>query len=133
MFKYDGKYYLITSGCTGWNPNQTEIRRCRQFVGTVEKYGRSLRRRRSGTTFRTQSTCVIPVDPENGKYIYMGDRWLNPDNGGDLSDSRYVWLPIEFGSNDEIVLKSYSNSLDELDNKGKVTLNTASGSTMFCQ
>ena len=35
----------------------------------------------SNNTFETQSTCVIPVDAENGKFIYMGDRWYNPDNG----------------------------------------------------
>ena len=125
MFKYDGKYYLITSGCTGWNPNQARYAVADSSLGPWKNMGDPCVGEESGTTFRTQSTCVIPVDPENGKYIYMGDRWLNPDNGGDLSDSRYVWLPIEFGSNDEIVLKRYSNwTLDELDNKGKVTLQT---------
>lgn len=125
MFKYDGKYYLITSGCTGWNPNQARYAVADSPLGPWKNMGDPCEGEESSTTFRTQSTCVIPVDPENGKYIYMGDRWLNPDNGGDLSDSRYVWLPIEFGSNDEIKLKRYSNwTLDELNNKGKVTVLT---------
>ena len=25
MFKYDGKYYLMTSGCTGWGANQASF------------------------------------------------------------------------------------------------------------
>ena len=48
-----------------------------------------------------------PVDAEDGKILYMGDRWYNPDNGKDLSDSRYVWLPIEFGANNTIAIKNY--------------------------
>lgn len=24
MFQYKGKYYMINSGCTGWNPNKAE-------------------------------------------------------------------------------------------------------------
>lgn len=55
----------------------------------------------------------------------MGDRWYNPDNGKDLSDSRYVWLPIEFGSGDTIMLKNYSNwTLDELEGKGSIDVTT---------
>ena len=45
----------------------------------------------------------------------MGDRW----NAGDLSESRYVWLPIEFLPDDKIAIGRYSNwTLDELDGKG---------------
>ena len=43
------------------------------------------------TTFYSQSTCVFR-DPESDTWIYMGDRW----NEDDLSNSRYIWLPIEF-------------------------------------
>jgi hypothetical protein len=25
MFKYKGLYLMLTSGCTGWNPNRAEI------------------------------------------------------------------------------------------------------------
>ena len=63
------------------------------------------------TTYDTQSTCVFPVDAENGKFIYMGDRW----NAGYLRDSRYVWLPVEFQGDGRIALRRYENwTLDEL-------------------
>ena len=46
------------------------------------------------TTFDSQSTCIFQTD--DGTIVYMGDRW-NSDN---LSDSRYVWLPIDFDGTD---------------------------------
>ena len=125
MFKYQNKYYLITSGCTGWAPNQAAYAVADSPLGPWTRMGDPCIGDTSSTTFDTQSTCVIPVDAENGKFIYMGDRWYNPDNGKDLSDSRYVWLPIEFGANNTIALKNYANwTKKELDNKGALTLNT---------
>ncbi len=118
MFKYKGKYYLINSGCTGWNPNKAQYAVADHPLGPWTVMGDPCVGDTKGTTFDTQSTCVFPVDAENGKFIYMGDRWFNPDNGGDLSDSRYVWLPVEFLPNNRLQLKSYENwTLKELDNK----------------
>ena len=125
MFKYQGKYYLITSGCTGWAPNQAAYAVADSPLGPWTRMGDPCIGDTSGTTFDTQSTCVIPVDAENGKFIYMGDRWYNPDNGKDLSDSRYVWLPIEFNINDSIIIKNDSDwTLKDLENKEAITINT---------
>lgn len=125
MFKYQGKYYLITSGCTGWAPNQARYAVADSPLGPWTNKGDPCVGDSNHTTFQTQSTCVIPVDAENGKFIYMGDRWLNPDSGGDLSDSRYVWLPIEFGSDNTIMIKDYSDwTLDELEGKGSISIDT---------
>ena len=126
MFKYQGKYYLITSGCTGWAPNQARYAVADSPLGPWTNMGNPCVGDTANNTFETQSTCVIPVDAENGKFIYMGDRWYNPDNGKDLSDSRYVWLPIEFGANNTIAIKNYKDwTLDELEDKGAISINTA--------
>lgn len=126
MFKYQGKYYLITSGCTGWAPNQARYAVADSPLGPWTNMGNPCVGDTSNNTFETQSTCVIPVDAENGKFIYMGDRWYNPDNGKDLSDSRYVWLPIEFGANNTIAIKNYKDwTLDELEDKDAISINTA--------
>lgn len=90
MFLYDGKYYMITSGCSGWAPNQANYAVADTPLGPWTTKGDPCVGDTNKTTFDTQSTCVFPVDAANGKYIYMGDRWMNPDKGGDLSDSRYV-------------------------------------------
>ncbi len=51
------------------------------------------------TTFDSQSTCVF--EAPSGELIYMGDRW-NSDN---LSDSRYIWLPVEFSEDGRMELR----------------------------
>ena len=51
------------------------------------------------TTFDTQSTCVFK--DSTGRYIYMGDRW----NSKNLSDSRYVWLPVKFTQDGNMLLE----------------------------
>ena len=125
MFKYNGMYYLITSGCTGWAPNQAAYAVAEDPMGPWTRMGDPCVGDTDRNTFWTQSTCVIPVDPENGEFIYMGDRWYNPDTGADISDSRYVWLPIEFGSDNTIMIKDYSNwTLDELKGKGAISVDT---------
>ncbi|MFS0635366.1 family 43 glycosylhydrolase [Mesobacillus foraminis] len=121
MFKYDGKYYMITSGATGWDPNPARYSVADSVMGKWKTMGDPSVGTGSETTFRSQSTYVIPVDAKKGKFIYMGDRW----NKDDLTNSRYVWLPIEFGQEDEIILKWYDEwKLDLLDRMGRVTVNT---------
>ncbi|HLR68851.1 MAG TPA: family 43 glycosylhydrolase, partial [Virgibacillus sp.] len=121
MFKYDGKYYLITSGSTGWDPNRAQYAVADDIFGEWEEMGDPSVGEGAATTFDSQSTFVIPVDPENGKFIYMGDRW----NEGDLKNSRYIWLPMEFGQDDEIMLEWYDEwDLETLDGMFQVDINT---------
>ncbi len=105
MFKYKDKYYIINSGCTGWSPNPAEYWVADDPFGPWNPMGDPCTDWGGNTTYDTQSTCVIPVDSEKGYYIYMGDRW----NAGDLSESRYVWLPIEFQEENKIALRRYEN------------------------
>jgi len=44
------------------------------------------------TTFRSQSTYVLPVNGKKDAFIFMGDRW-KPES---LMYSGYIWLPIQF-------------------------------------
>lgn len=119
MFKYQDKYYLITSGCTGWTSNQSKYAVADHPMGPWTMVGDPCTDENGNYTYYTQSTCVIPVDAETGKFIYMGDRWYNENNsngvtvgpgaGGKLRDSRYVWLPIEFTGKNKIALRRYSD------------------------
>ncbi len=109
MFKYNNKYYMVTSGCTGWAPNRASYAVADHPLGPWTTVGDPCTDEGSGTTYDTQSTCVFPVDAANGKFIYMGDRWSNPDKGYQLRDSRYVWIPVEFKPDNKIALKRYSN------------------------
>ena len=91
LFLKDGKYYLLTSGCTGWAPNQAGYYVADSIFGEWTAMGDPCVGDDAHTTFYSQSTCVFR-DPESDTWIYMGDRW----NEDDLSNSRYIWLPIEF-------------------------------------
>lgn len=118
MFKYNGMYYMINSGCTGWDPNEARYAVAEHPFGPWTVKGNPCRGTDAGTTFHTQSTCVFPVDAEAGKFIYMGDRW----NRYDLSESRYVWLPVDFYPGSELRIDPMSNwTLEDLEGKGVVT------------
>ncbi len=118
IFRYKDRYYLMTSGCTGWKPNQARYYIADSPMGPWTSMGDPCVEDVNKNTFQTQSTCIFPVDAAKGKFIYMGDRWLTPDMGGELGDSRYVWLPVEFGENYLMTLREYSNwTLDELEGK----------------
>jgi len=94
VFKHDGRYYCITSGCTGWAPNPAQCAVSESAMGPWEPQGNPCvgSAEQVATTFHSQSTFVLPVHGRDGAFILMLDRW-NPSN---LGDSRYVWLPIEF-------------------------------------
>ena len=108
MFKYNGKYYLMTSGCTGWNPNPAQYAMADSPLGPWTVMGNPCVDDGADTTYKTQSTCIVPIDPENGKFLYMGDRWYPPYNLP-VSDSRYVWLPIDFSYGGAMILHNESN------------------------
>lgn len=121
LFKYQEKYYMITSGATGWDPNPARYTVADDIFGEWKPMRNPAVGEKASTTFDSQSTHVIPVDPENGEFIYMGDRWKKED----LANSSYVWLPIEFGQEDEMILRWYDEwDLSILDKMGRVTINS---------
>ena len=100
LFKRQGKYYLITSGCTGWAPNAAEYAMATSMFGSWTTLANPCRGAGSEETFGAQSTFILPVVGKPGKYIFMADIW----NKHNLSDSRYAWLPVHF-SGDRIVIE----------------------------
>lgn len=90
IFKKDGKYYLIMSGCTGWAPNAARSAIADSIWGPWKELGNPCQGEGADKTFDSQSTYVLEVG--NGQFIYMGDRWT-PKNA---IDGRHIWLPLEF-------------------------------------
>jgi len=91
LFKHRDKYYLITSGCTGWAPNRAEIHVANDLFGPWKSLGDPMKGPNSALTFGGQSTYVLPIAGKKDSFIFMADRW----NPKDLMDSRYIWLPID--------------------------------------
>lgn len=94
IFKKDGKYYMITSGTTGWKPNPARSAMADHPMGPWRELGDPSRgdENQVKTTFWSQSTYIIPVAKKKNAFIYMGDRWT-PENA---IDGRYIWLPVQF-------------------------------------
>nr|GMC66296.1 Glycoside hydrolase, family 43 [Ipomoea batatas] len=94
LFKNQGTYYMITSGCTGWAPNEALAHAAESIMGPWETIGNPCiggNKIFQLTTFFAQSTFVLPLSGlPPGFFIFMADRW----NPADLRDSRYVWLPL---------------------------------------
>ncbi|WP_327342960.1 RICIN domain-containing protein [Streptomyces europaeiscabiei] len=92
LFKRGGVYFMLTSGATGWNPNQQQYATATSIAGpwtAMANVG-------DATTFGSQTAYVLPVQgTSTTSYLYMGDRWGN-SFGGTVNDSRYVWLPLTF-------------------------------------
>lgn len=100
LFKHNGLYYFIGSGCTGWIPNAARSAVAPTIWGPWKELGNPCVGTDSETTFQSQSTYVLPVTGKENAYIFMGDRWV-PNNA---IDGRYVWLPITFNE-DKIEIK----------------------------
>lgn len=93
MFKKDGKYYMITSDCTGWAPNAARSMCADEIFGEWRELGNPCVGEDSDLTFHGQSTYVLQVgEGSDVRYIFMADRWT-PENA---IDGRYLWLPISF-------------------------------------
>ena len=92
IIKHEGKYYMVTSACTGWAPNEAKYAVADNIFGPWTEIGNPCIGENAHLTFYSQSTFILPMPNQKGRYIFMADRW-NPKN---LGDSRYVWLPLDF-------------------------------------
>lgn len=90
IFKKDETYYMITSGCTGWDPNEARSFKSKSIWGPWESLGNPCVGKDAELTFHSQSTYIFPVQGKKDQFIFMADRW-KPDNP---IDGTYIWLPI---------------------------------------
>lgn len=99
LFKRNGKVYMITSGCTGWDPNAGRSAVAESIWGPWTSLGNPFKGENADLSFYSQSTFVIPAGGSENALIYMGDRW-KPRNP---IDGRYVWLPIHFENEKPVI------------------------------
>ena len=89
LVKKDCQYYIFSSFCTGWAPNQCKYAytsRLEDGFGLLTKVG-------DDTTYHSQPTFILTITGSKAtSYIYVGDRW----DAEDYFNSRYVWFPLEF-------------------------------------
>ncbi len=115
VFKHNGKYYMLSSGCTGWDPNQAELAVADSVMGPWKTIGNPCTGPEADKTFYAQSTYVQPVMGKKNAYVAMFDRW----NKTDLEDSRYVWLPMEISDNGITIPWQDSWNMNVFEDKGR--------------
>jgi hypothetical protein len=87
VVKKGSTYYLITSGATGWYPNQAMYSTAASINGPWSE----LKPIGNSSAFYSQPAFIFTVQgTSTTSYLYAGDRWKS----GALGDSRYVWLPL---------------------------------------
>ena len=111
IFKHEGTYWMITSGCTGWAPNEARMFSAPSIWGPWTQHPNPCRGPKADLTFGGQSTFILTTDNgqqttdggqrsvNNPQYIFMADIW-RPQHP---SDARYIWLPIEFEGGKPVV------------------------------
>jgi len=98
VFKRGQYYFMVTSGCTGWHPNQVKYAYAESITGEWSP----LINIGTPTGYDTQPTYVLPiVGVQQTTYLYVADRW-DPSN---YHNSRYVFLPFEFASDTALDLQ----------------------------
>lgn len=94
-------YYMISSACTGWAPNQAKIATSHSIKtgwSELENIGDNI-------AFDTQASSILTIRGTEGTvYVYVGDRWMDPD----LPQSKIIMLPITF-ENGKMQLRYYDS------------------------
>ncbi|HEX5152470.1 MAG TPA: glycoside hydrolase family 43 protein [Parafilimonas sp.] len=112
VFKYNNKYYLITSACTGWSPNAATYTVADKIMGEWKQFDNPCKGNDADKTFNAQSTYIIPVAAEKGKFVFMADRW----NKTNLEYSRYIWLPLTMSDGKPVIKWMDSWQLSDIKN-----------------
>lgn len=84
--KINGTYYMLTSFCTGWAPNQGKYASAPSMEGRWSQ----LAEIGDATTYHSQPAFILQKD---GRVLYFGDRWGG--EGEKYFTSSYVVYPLE--------------------------------------
>jgi hypothetical protein len=113
LFKRNGVYFMLTSGATGWNPNQQKYATATSITGPWSAWQNV----GDATAYGSQTAFVLPIQgSQTTSYLYLGDRW-GPGFGASYADSQYTWLPLRFPSNTSLAM----------DWQPQITIDTATG------
>jgi hypothetical protein len=105
LFPHDGRFYLLGSSSTGWNPNPARMFVADRITGPYQALGNPCEgvnpHNQLGPekTFGGQSTFVMPSPGKTDEWIAMFDIWnpQKPINAG------YIWLPLRFEKNQPVI------------------------------
>ncbi len=96
LFFHGGMYYMVSSGCTGWEPNQALFARCPHLLGQWRLIDNPCTGPNSRKTFFGQSACIFAA---GGRFWLLLDHWQRFD----LRHSGYSILPIEIDVQEQLL------------------------------
>ena len=102
---------MITSGCTGWAPNEARMFSSPSIWGPWKQYPNPCMGENAYLTFGGQSTNVLKLPGKEDAFIFMADIW-RPNKP---SDARYIWLPITFRRGKPVIEWKDSWTLEEFE------------------
>lgn len=85
VIEKDGEYLMLSSFCTGWDPNQAKYSLAKGF----EEQWSDLKEIGDGTTYGSQPAFILEIDEQ---LLYFGDRWRG--GGEDYFKSGYTVYPL---------------------------------------
>lgn len=93
----NGYYYMITSDMTAWEANKAKYFRAKSILGEWEDMGDPYADDIDGNSFLSQTTYAFKIEGED-RFLHMAER----HNKENFLHCSYIWLPIEFDSNDRL-------------------------------
>ncbi|MCU0315717.1 MAG: hypothetical protein MUC92_03900 [Fimbriimonadaceae bacterium] len=90
LFSYQDRWWMISSGCTGWDPNPARLDSSPDLFGEWQEGENPCQGEGGDETWGCQSTFVLQI-PGEERYIACFDRW----NRYDLQHSGYAWLEFD--------------------------------------
>lgn len=92
VFKHGNTYWMIASGCTGWNPNAARLFSAPSIWGPWKQHPNPCRGEQANKTFEAQSNFVLHTGDQ---YLFMADIW-KPKS---LMYSGHLQIPIRWDEN----------------------------------
>ena len=89
IVRLGNKYFMFSSACTGWAPNQCKL----SWSYDLKSGWSQLENIGDNKAFRTQPAAILKIKgSKSTTHLYVGDRWKDPT----LSQSKTIILPITF-------------------------------------
>ena len=86
--RVDSLYYMLSSACTGWDPNQCMLSTSKSLTegwSPLVPVGDKI-------AYDTQASSILTLRKgRRTQYLYVGDRWKDPD----LPQSKIILIPID--------------------------------------
>lgn len=88
IVRVDSLYYMLSSACTGWDPNQCMLSTSKSLTegwSPLVPVGDKI-------AYDTQASSILTLRKGRcTQYLYVGDRWKDPD----LPQSKIILIPID--------------------------------------